>query len=98
MFYMGCCTLIAPELVTPDNRKQMNRLVLVSSLMSTRGALFLHSLAAGQLSRPLLGSSISLVGVSLFASLLHCGEAGSLVLRSRVSPGFGAADASNGCL
>lgn len=73
----------------------MNRLLSVFPLMSTFEALLLHSLAAGQLARPLFGSAIALVGISLFARLLHCGKTGFLVVDSRVGPGFGAADASN---
>lgn len=89
---------IMPQPVVPDNGKEINRRLSVFSLMSACEALFLHSLAAGQFASPLLCSSISLVRISLLASLLHCGEARCLVLRSRVGPGFGAADASNSCL
>lgn len=63
--------------------------------MSTFKALLLHSLAASQLARPLFRSAIALVGISMFARLLHCGKAGFLVLDSRVGPGLGATDASN---
>lgn len=63
--------------------------------MSTCKALLLHPLAAGQLASPFFCSAIALVGISLFAGLLHCGKTSCFVLHSRVGPGLGAADASN---
>lgn len=55
----------------------------VVPLVRTCRALLLHALAPSQLSRPLLGLSISLVWIPLFTGLFQGFEGSCFVLRSR---------------
>lgn len=70
----------------------------VVPLARTCRTLLLHALAPRQFSCPFLSFSVPLVGVSLFAGLLHGCESGCFVLDPRVAPGLRAADAANGFL